>query len=86
MIHLVYAVFDKKVGAYAQPFFVTHEQVALRSFAAACQDKDLTIGKFPEDYALYQVGVFDDASASLTPDLRFVAEAAAAASTLKEVA
>jgi len=79
--HLVYSVFDKKVGAYAQPFFVSHEQVALRAFAAAVQDKELTIGKFPEDYALYCLGVFDDASGSLSGELRFVTEAAA---TLKK--
>lgn len=84
MIHLMYSVFDKKVGAYAQPFFCTHEQVALRAFASACADKDLTIGKFPEDYALYRLGEFDDASGAVRAEVVFVTEAAQA--VIREVA
>lgn len=63
MIHQVFAVFDQKVGAYAQPFFCVNLEVAKRSFAAAAADKTLTLGQFPTDYTLFHLGEFDDSTA-----------------------
>lgn len=62
MIHQVFAVFDHKVGAYAQPFFCVNQEVAKRSFAAAAMDKTLSIGQFPSDYCLFHFGEFDDST------------------------
>lgn len=62
MIHQVSAIFDHKVGAFAQPFFTVNLDVAKRAFASAAADTSLTIGRHPTDYCLFHLGEFDDAT------------------------
>lgn len=60
--HVVCAVFDLCVGAYAKPFFVQSEKAAVRSFVDEVrrQSPDNLLSVHPEDYALYKLGTFDD--------------------------
>lgn len=67
MITFAYSVYDNKVGTFSQPFFAVHVQVAVRSIIAVAHDLDTTIGRHPADYALYQVGEFDDQTGELRP-------------------
>jgi len=57
---LMFSVYDSKVGAYANPFFVRTRGEAVRSFADACQDDSLPFKKHPGDYVLYCVGSWDE--------------------------
>lgn len=66
MILEVYAVFDKQVGAYMQPFFMRTLGEAGRAFSEAVNDPSTGFFKHPGDYALCVVGVFDDATGKLT--------------------
>lgn len=59
----VFAVFDSKVGAYAQPFFSANISTATRAFAYAANDPTTEIGRFPSDMALFHLGTWDDQSA-----------------------
>lgn len=58
----MYSIFDQKVEAYAAPFFLATDAVAIRSVGDAMSDPASALGKHPDDYALFRIGVFDDAT------------------------
>lgn len=60
MKHLLVSVFDSKVGAFSQPFFVRTKGEAIRSFTDAVKDSGTMFAKHPADYRLYVIGEFDD--------------------------
>jgi len=60
MIQRCYSVYDLKAGAFAPPFFVVNDQVAVRVFAAAQTDPSHPMSRFPEDFQLHRIGEFDD--------------------------
>lgn len=64
MIRLVVAVRDSATGLFGQPFFVTARGQAVRAFTdevnRPAPDNDLN--KHPEDFELYCVAEFDEAS------------------------
>lgn len=63
----LYSVFDVKAGVFQQPIFVINDAVAIRSFDAVVKDKSHEIGKYPSDYSLYHIGVFDTDSGHIYP-------------------
>lgn len=65
MVLQMFVILDAKSGAYAPPFFAFNAAVAQRNVAAAVQSGDSLIAKFPEDYTLYAIGQFDDATAEV---------------------
>lgn len=67
MIHIVVAVRDSAVDAYMPPFCVSHAGRAVRAFTDEVNRKDSELGKHPSDFALFEIGVFDDESGRLTP-------------------
>ena len=67
MVLIVCSVLDVKAAAYATPFFVPNESMAIRSFGDAVCDSNSFLAKHPEDYQLYKVGEFDDNAGALVP-------------------
>lgn len=63
----VYSVHDRKAAVFARPFIAPNDGMALRSYAAAKMDPTTELSKFPEDFALYRLGSFDDESGELSP-------------------
>ena len=63
----IYAIKDELTGKFMQPFFLkgkTHKEEAERLFKS--QGSNITLWKDnPSDYALYEIGVFDEESGSL---------------------
>lgn len=57
---VVCSVFDVKAAAFMSPFYVANVNMARRSFGDAVLNDSTGISKHPEDFRLYQVGVFDD--------------------------
>lgn len=68
MIHKIYAVFDSKAGTYTPPFFQHQEAMAIRTFGDCCNDTGHTFGKHPEDYTLFNLGIYDDTTGTITQD------------------
>ena len=72
-MHKVFSVRDDKAMAFMQPFFCVTRGVAFRMFYAACIDSSHDFHKYAEDYALYEIGEWDDTEPRLTqidpPDL-----------------
>ena len=56
----MFSVFDQAAGAYLPPFFLPGVGVAKRTFTDCVQSETHQFGKHPEDYALIELGVFDD--------------------------
>lgn len=65
MISAMFAIFDQKSKAYMQPFFAQSAGCAARSFAVAVNDPTTMLSKHPEDFSLWEIGVFDDDNAHL---------------------
>lgn len=61
LLHM-FTVFDVKAKAYLPPFFMPQVGQAVRSFGDAVSDETHAFHKHPEDYTLFIVGSFDDAS------------------------
>jgi len=67
MILNAYSVYDRKGLVYHAPFFAAQDGQAVRSFSDLANDPATTVGRHPDDYVLYRVGAYDDASGSLLP-------------------
>lgn len=65
MTRMLFTVFDSAARAYLQPFFSSTVEEAIRSFREAVNTEGHQFNKFPEDYALYCVGEFDQATGVL---------------------
>lgn len=66
MKYYVLTVRDNVANCYGAPMFVTHVGSAVREFGDACQNKPEgnALGKHPEHYELYQLGMWDDSEAN----------------------
>ncbi len=60
----IYSIYDVASGLYSRPFFTQSDGEATRSFNDIACDTDHPIGKHPEDYTLFRLGVFDDTNGS----------------------
>lgn len=66
MKYKVYAVHDVKAEAFMMPFFMQTDGQAIRGFADAVNDNSNQIGKHPQDYTLFCIGEYSDATGALT--------------------
>lgn len=66
MITQLYAVYDSAAKTYGQPFCAQNRQIAVRSFRMLVNDESSLVNKSPLDFALYQVGTFNDETADIT--------------------
>lgn len=62
----IFAVHDKAVDAFLQPFFAPARGSAIRSFVDACTDSNHQFAKHLDDYVLYELGSFDDGNAQFS--------------------
>lgn len=62
MILEIYAVKDKQVDAFLQPFFSPTLGSALRSLTEVVKDPNHSFAKNVGDFTLYRLGTFDDGS------------------------
>lgn len=59
MVVKIFNVYDCKSESYGTPFFVKSRGEALRGFGEVSNDVKSTIGKYPGDFTLFEVGEFD---------------------------
>lgn len=62
MIDGIYAVYDAKAEAFGVLISVPTKAAAVRSFADAVKSGSGDLSKHPEDFALFQLGVWNKAS------------------------
>ena len=70
MLHKIFVVRDAKVEAYAKPIFVRSRGEGLRSFTDAVNDNTTEFARHPEDYALFEIGVYDDDTGLVEPHVQ----------------
>lgn len=68
MIIEIYAVKDKAVDAFLQPFFSQSLGSALRSLKQVVNDPNHQFAQSVHDYSLFRLGTFDDLSGVLSPE------------------
>ena len=61
----MYAVRDAKTEVFGQPIFQMSQSQAERSFETALLNPNDPMHQYPEDYALFEVGVYDDNNGGL---------------------
>jgi len=59
----VYAVYDSKIGVFARPFFMQSKGEALRAWQDVVNDPNTSFHKHPEDFTLFEIGVWEDEDA-----------------------
>lgn len=77
MILKVFAVRDKAVDLFMPPIFLRSEGEAVRALRVAVTTGDHQFRQSPDDYALYDLGAFDEESGNFAREgtlPRFVCE------------
>ena len=67
MMMKVFSVRDMKAEAFLQPFFCPTQGSALRAFGDACAKPDSPFYLHPNDFVLYEIGMYEDSDALLQP-------------------
>lgn len=62
MILKVFALYDKAVNAYLQPFYCRSLGEAIRSFTELSNDKSTNVARHPTDFDLMYLGEYDDSA------------------------
>lgn len=65
---LICAVRDRAIDSFGTPIFVSARGEAMRSFVDTVTDPQSPFYKHPEDYDLYLLGAYDDATGELIPE------------------
>lgn len=68
MITKAFSLYDSKADIYMPPFFCGTVGQAIRSVVEAAADGRTTLGRYPQDFSLMELGSFDDVTGSLTPE------------------
>lgn len=72
----VYAIYDAKAAAFNPPFFMATDALAIRAAQDTVSDPKTIFNRHPDDFVLYQVGVFNDSTGEIvgySPALHVVA-------------
>lgn len=68
MILNMYSVYDAKSGAFLTPFFMMYDGQAIRAISEAARDPNTQLGRYPEDFHLHRLGLWDDQNARFVPE------------------
>jgi len=61
----MFAIRDRKIGAYKAPFVARNAGDASRMFAGAIKQGNTQLSEYPEDFDLFFIGTFNDLSGQL---------------------
>lgn len=66
---VIVSVKDTAAQAFGRPIFVPAVAVAIRSLRDEVNRKDSSddLARHPEDFELYELGIFDDQAGTITP-------------------
>lgn len=63
----MYSIYDSKVKAYMQPFFMRTKGEVIRSLMNELQQADSNLAKHPGDYTLFEIADWDEQAGKLEP-------------------
>lgn len=64
---ILVGVRDVKVGEYGLLMVMHNQGEAKRLYLHACSDGKSQLGKFPADFTMHELGLFDPESGKITP-------------------
>lgn len=62
-----YTIYDSAIKAYNSPFFMQTDALAKRVFMDQVNNPESQISKSPQDFTLYNIGVYDDQNGMFVP-------------------
>jgi len=62
----MYSIKDNKVGTFNKPFSAVNKQDATRMLHTACNDPQVQLSMYPEDFDLYHVATFNEQTGHIT--------------------
>ena len=63
--HKIFTIRDAKANTFDSRILVQRTTAeGLRTFQSLCTDQNTMVGKYPEDFAFFELGEFDETSAS----------------------
>ncbi len=63
MLQNMFSIYDSKVEAFLQPFFMQTRAAAIRAVTDTVANPEHLFAKHPEDYTLFYLGSFEDQKA-----------------------
>lgn len=63
-----FAIYDQKAEVYTDPFIQPSISTAIRALDHEFEEKTSMLARYPEDYALYLLGVFDTKTGIFVPE------------------
>lgn len=63
----LYAFKDQTAEVFQMPFCCHNSKEAIRVFDIRLKDKDSMIGRYPEQFSLYEIGSYDDSTGKVEP-------------------
>lgn len=67
MLIKIFTVFDQKAEAYKEPFYQPQTGQGVRIFADCINKQDHPFNLHPEDYTLFEIGLYDEESGEIAP-------------------
>lgn len=58
----VFSILDTKADVFHAPFYFGAVGLAVRAFKDLANDSNSTVSRHPDDFRLFEIGVFDDQS------------------------
>lgn len=77
------SLYDKKAQTYSSIGLYPNSLVALRDFSELCKNKESMVSKYPEDYELHTLGVFDNHEGTFNTGKEVIGKASDYAQTEK---
>lgn len=66
MLLSIFTIRDAITECYSNPFYAHNKQAAVRLFDTLVNDPSTEVNKSPSDYALFELGVWDDNAGSIS--------------------
>lgn len=63
---MIFSIYDNAAKAFLQPFFAPTVEAAIRMARSVVSDPNHQFAKYPEDYTLFEIGLFDQGDGSIT--------------------
>lgn len=60
MLFTVFSIYDSAISTWLPPMYARNKGEMLRNFADGVQDVNSKLAKHPGDYALFELGTWDD--------------------------
>ena len=58
----IYSIYDFASKTYNAPYYQKTDEAALQHFVSLTNDENSLISKFPDQFALFNIGIFNDES------------------------